>query len=78
MAVWKSAPALAAGNAFIFKPAPLTPLTASKLVEIYAAAGCPKGLFSVILGGVDTAQHLIKNPHIAKVSFTGECICVVT
>lgn len=71
MAIWKSAAAVAAGNAFVFKPSPLTPLTPIRLSELYTKAGCPSGLFSVVLGGANVGQALINNPHISKISFTG-------
>ena len=48
MAVWKSAPALAAGNTVVFKPSPLTPLTAVMLADVYVEAGIPPGVFNVI------------------------------
>ena len=48
MAVWKSSPALAAGNTVVFKPSPLTPLTAVMLAEVYLEAGIPPGVFNVI------------------------------
>ena len=72
IAAWKSAPALACGNAMIFKPAELTPLTAEKLAEVYADAGLPDGLFQVLQGGADTGRLLTRHPGIAKVSLTGE------
>jgi betaine-aldehyde dehydrogenase len=50
IALWKSAPALAAGNAMIFKPSEVTPLTALKLAEIYSEAGLPDGVFNVLPG----------------------------
>lgn len=50
IALWKSAPALAAGNAMIFKPSEVTPLTAYKLAEIYTEAGVPDGVFNVVQG----------------------------
>ncbi len=72
IALWKSAPALAAGNAMIFKPSEVTPLTALKLAEIYQQAGLPDGLFNVLPGrGALTGQLLTEHPGIAKVSFTG-------
>ncbi|MDF2618152.1 MAG: putative transcriptional regulator, TetR family [Xanthobacteraceae bacterium] len=72
IACWKSAPALACGNAMIFKPAELTPLTALKLAEIYAEAGLPEGVFNVVQGFADTGRLLTRHPAIAKVSLTGE------
>jgi hypothetical protein len=72
IALWKSAPALAAGNAMIFKPSEVTPLTALKLAEIYTEAGLPDGVFNVLPGvGAETGQYLTEHPGIAKVSFTG-------
>ncbi len=71
IACWKSAPALAAGNAMIFKPASNTPLSALKLAEIYSKAGLPAGLFQVIQGDRKIAQYLVEHPDIAKVSLTG-------
>ncbi|KAF7255675.1 hypothetical protein EG68_06979 [Paragonimus skrjabini miyazakii] len=71
MAIWKSAPALAAGNAMVFKPSPLTPLTATRLSELYVKAGCPGGLFSIVLGGIETGQTLLNHPVVSKISFTG-------
>jgi betaine-aldehyde dehydrogenase len=71
IACWKSAPALACGNAMIFKPADLTPLTALRLAEIYAEAGLPPGVFNVVQGGVDTGRLLSRHPLIRKVSLTG-------
>lgn len=72
IACWKSAPALACGNAMIFKPAELTPLTALKLAEIYTEAGLPDGVFNVVQGFAETGQSLTRHPGIAKVSLTGE------
>ncbi len=72
IACWKSAPALACGNAMIFKPAELTPLTAMKLAEIYTAAGVPSGVFQVVQGLADTGRLLTRHPLIRKVSLTGE------
>ncbi|MBD8514576.1 betaine-aldehyde dehydrogenase [Photobacterium sp. CAU 1568] len=73
IAMWKSAPALAAGNAMIFKPSEETPLTALKLAEIYTLAGVPDGVFNVVQGDYRVGQMLSRHPEIAKVSFTGEC-----
>ncbi|WP_191603506.1 betaine-aldehyde dehydrogenase [Marinomonas algicola] len=73
IACWKSGPALAAGNAMIFKPSEETPLTALKLAEIYTQAGLPDGVFNVVQGDARTGQLITNHPDIAKVSFTGEC-----
>lgn len=72
IACWKSAPALAAGNAMVFKPSEETPLTAMKLAEIYSEAGLPDGVFNVVQGDARVGQALTAHPDIAKVSFTGE------
>jgi betaine-aldehyde dehydrogenase len=72
IACWKSAPALACGNAMIFKPAELTPMTALKLAEIMAEAGVPAGVFNVVQGMADTGRLLTRHPAIRKVSLTGE------
>ena len=72
MAAWKLAPALAAGNAMIFKPSEVTSLTALKLAEIYSEAGLPAGVFNVLTGsGREVGQWLTEHPGIEKVSFTG-------
>ncbi|UTV29519.1 betaine-aldehyde dehydrogenase [Photobacterium atrarenae] len=73
IAMWKSAPALAAGNAMVFKPSEETPLTALKLAEIFTEAGVPDGVFNVVQGDYRVGQMLSRHPDIAKVSFTGEC-----
>ncbi|MBC3621619.1 betaine-aldehyde dehydrogenase [Vibrio metschnikovii] len=72
IAMWKSAPALAAGNAMIFKPSEETPLSALKLAEIFTQAGLPDGVFNVVQGDARVGQMLTAHPEIAKVSFTGE------
>jgi betaine-aldehyde dehydrogenase len=72
IACWKSAPALACGNAMIFKPAELTPLTAIRLAEIYKEAGLPDGVFNVVHGFADTGRLLSRHPEIRKLSLTGE------
>jgi len=71
IACWKSAPALAAGNAMIFKPSELTPVTALKLAEIYLEAGLPPGVFNVLQGQGETGALLAAHPGVAKVSVTG-------
>jgi betaine-aldehyde dehydrogenase len=72
IACWKSAPALACGNAMIFKPAELTPFTAVKLQEILLEAGLPAGVFQVVQGFADTGRLLTRHRDIRKVSLTGE------
>jgi betaine-aldehyde dehydrogenase len=72
IACWKAAPALACGNAMIFKPSEETPLGALKLAEILFAAGLPAGVFNVIQGDGKVGAWLSQHPDIAKVSFTGE------
>ncbi|MEO6989239.1 MAG: betaine-aldehyde dehydrogenase [Aquihabitans sp.] len=72
IACWKSAPALAAGNTMVFKPAELTPLTALELAAIYSEAGVPPGVFNVVQGDARTGQALVAHPDVAKVSLTGE------
>jgi betaine-aldehyde dehydrogenase len=72
IACWKSAPALACGNAMIFKPAELTPLTAIELEKTYREAGLPDGLFQVVQGKAETGRLLSLHADIAKVSLTGE------
>ena len=72
IALWKSAPALAAGNAMIFKPSEVTSLTTLKLAEIYSEAGLPDGVFNVLTGsGSEVGQWLTEHPRIEKISFTG-------
>ncbi|UUX50622.1 betaine-aldehyde dehydrogenase [Nisaea acidiphila] len=71
IACWKSAPALACGNAMIFKPSETTPLTALKLAEIYKEAGLPDGVFNVVQGFGDVGAKLVAHPGVAKVSVTG-------
>jgi betaine-aldehyde dehydrogenase len=71
IACWKSAPALAAGNAMIFKPSEVTPLSASKLAEIYLEAGVPPGVFNVVQGDGRVGAMLAAHDGIAKISFTG-------
>lgn len=71
IALWKSAPALAAGNAMVFKASETTPLTTLKLAEIYTEAGVPDGVFNVVTGGGEIGQYLTEHPAIQKISFTG-------
>ncbi|MCO5073479.1 MAG: betaine-aldehyde dehydrogenase [Rhizobiaceae bacterium] len=71
IATWKSAPALAMGNAMVFKPSENTPLSALALAEIYSEAGLPDGLFNVVQGYGDIGAALVSHPITAKVSVTG-------
>lgn len=59
------------GNAMVFKPSPMTPVTAVILAEIYKQAGVPDGLFNVVQGAAETGTLLCHHPMVAKVSFTG-------
>ena len=68
---WKSAPALAMGNAMVFKPSENTPLSALMLADTYADAGLPAGLFNVVQGYGDAGAALVDHPDVAKVSLTG-------
>ncbi|NOI64703.1 betaine-aldehyde dehydrogenase [Vibrio sp. 99-8-1] len=72
IACWKAAPALACGNAMIFKPSEETPLGALRLAEIFSLAGVPDGVFNVVQGDGRVGQWLTHHEEIAKVSFTGE------
>ena len=71
VAGWKSAPALAMGNAMVFKPSENTPLSALALAEIFTEAGLPDGLFNVVQGFGDVGAALVSHPAVAKVSLTG-------
>ncbi|MGM7668294.1 aldehyde dehydrogenase family protein [Microbacterium sp. A93] len=72
IASWAFAPALAAGNAVVLKPAELTPLTALRLGELAVESGLPEGLFQVITGsGSVVGQRFVTNPDVRKVVFTG-------
>jgi len=71
IAAWKAAPALAFGNALVFKPSEVTPLSALALAEILTEAGLPAGLFNVVQGAGDVGAALVKDPRVAKVSLTG-------
>lgn len=71
IACWKAAPALAGGNAMVFKPSETTPLCALKIAEIFVEAGAPKGLFNVVQGYGDVGAMLVGHPAIDKVSLTG-------
>ncbi len=72
IASWKLAPALAAGNTVVLKPAELTPLTAIEFERIAVEAGIPEGVVNVLVGPGSTAgARLVEHPDVAKVAFTG-------
>ncbi|MFD3439265.1 aldehyde dehydrogenase family protein [Streptomyces sp. NPDC058685] len=72
IAAWGTAPALAAGNAVLLKPAETTPLTALRLAELALEAGLPEHLFQVLPGAGDvTGNALVEHPGVAKIVFTG-------
>ncbi len=71
MAVWKVAPALAAGCTVVLKPAEQTPLTALRLGELALEAGLPPGVLNVVTGDGSTGQALVAHPDIDKIAFTG-------
>ncbi|KAI0398518.1 betaine aldehyde dehydrogenase [Xylariaceae sp. FL0594] len=72
IALWKSAPCLAAGNCMVYKPSEFTPLHAEYLAKIYREAGVPDGVFNVVYGAGEVGAYLTAHPAIAKVSFTGQ------
>ena len=71
MAAWKLAPALAAGNTCVLKPAETTPLTALLLAEVCQQAGLPPGVVNIITGAGDTGAALVSHPGVNKIAFTG-------
>jgi acyl-CoA reductase-like NAD-dependent aldehyde dehydrogenase len=72
IASWKVAPALAAGNCVVLKPAGLTPLTALELEKIAIEAGLPRGVLNVVAGpGSEVGKRLVEHPDVAKIAFTG-------
>jgi acyl-CoA reductase-like NAD-dependent aldehyde dehydrogenase len=72
IAAWKLAPALAAGNTVVLKPAELTPLTALRFAELALEAGIPEGVVNVVVGpGSTCGQRLVEHPDVAKIAFTG-------
>jgi acyl-CoA reductase-like NAD-dependent aldehyde dehydrogenase len=72
---WKVAPALAAGNTVVLKPAELTPLTALELEKIALEAGLPEGVLNVVVGpGRVVGERLAEHPDVAKIAFTGSTI----
>ncbi|KAL7627300.1 hypothetical protein AAE478_001491 [Parahypoxylon ruwenzoriense] len=72
IALWKSAPCLAAGNCMVYKPSEFTPLHADYLAHIFTEAGLPAGVFNVVYGAGSVGSYLTTHPQIAKVSFTGQ------
>jgi betaine-aldehyde dehydrogenase len=72
IASWKLAPALAAGNTVVLKPAELTPLTSLRFAELAIEAGLPEGVVNVVAGpGRTCGQRLVEHPDVAKIAFTG-------
>src|SRR5258705_515262 len=71
MVAWKVAPALAAGNTVIMKPAQFTPLPALSFAEIAQAAGLPPGVFNVVTGDGAPGKALVEHPDVQKIAFTG-------
>jgi aldehyde dehydrogenase (NAD+) len=71
IAAAKLAPSLAAGCTVVFKPAPETPLDAFRLAEIFAEAGLPEGVLSVLPAGREVGEHLVTHEGVDKISFTG-------
>ena len=72
MVGWKAAPALAAGNTVVLKPAEITPLTAIRIGELALEAGLPPGVFNVLPGkGTVAGEAIVRHPGVDKISFTG-------
>jgi acyl-CoA reductase-like NAD-dependent aldehyde dehydrogenase len=72
IASWKMAPALAAGNTLVLKPAELTPLSALRFAELALEAGIPEGVVNVVAGpGRVCGRRLVEHPDVAKIAFTG-------
>ena len=70
--VWKSAPAIVAGNTVVFKPSELTPATSAILAEIYEEAGLPPGVFNMLVGtGPGVGEAMVAAPELRAISFTG-------
>jgi betaine-aldehyde dehydrogenase len=72
MAIWKLAPALAAGNACVIKPSELTPLTTIEIAKLATQAGFPEGVLNVVTGAEETGKILTSHPDIRMISFTGD------
>ena len=71
MLAWKIAPALAAGNTVVLKPAEFTPLTALAFAELCREAGLPHGVVNIVTGDGRTGEALVKHPDVDKIAFTG-------
>jgi aldehyde dehydrogenase (NAD+) len=71
MLAWKVAPALAAGNTVVLKPAEFTPLTALLFAEIAAEAGLPAGVLNIVTGDGETGKLIVDHPDVDKIAFTG-------
>jgi len=71
MLAWKIAPALAAGNTVVLKPASTTPLSALLFTEVCQQAGLPAGVVNIVTGPGEIGMHLVRHPDVAKVAFTG-------
>ncbi len=71
MLAWKIAPALAAGNCVVLKPAEYTSLSALYFAELCREVNLPPGVINIVTGGGDTGTHIVKHPDVAKIAFTG-------
>ena len=71
MLAWKIAPALAAGNTVVLKPAETTPLSALFFADVCRQADLPPGVVNIVTGAGDTGRHLVEHPDVDKVAFTG-------
>jgi aldehyde dehydrogenase (NAD+) len=71
MAAWKLAPALAAGNTCVLKPAETTSITAMHLAEIFQQAELPDGVVNIVTGAGETGKALVEHPDVDKIAFTG-------
>ena len=69
--LWMMSVAVACGNTFILKPAEKAPLTGTRLIELFAEAGLPPGVVSVVQGSKEVSERLITNPHVQAISFVG-------
>lgn len=72
IALWKSAPCLAAGNCMVYKPSEMTPLHGQILAQVFTDAGVPPGVFNIVHGDGVVGGYLTTHPGISKVSFTGQ------